>query len=260
MEKQTTRLVQGLLLGATVPLGWAVLTDVFGLDMAERSTHLSLYAYLLAAGLFGFGAFGRHMGRREDELARLSAVDHLTGLANTRFFRQSLEREFANAQRHEAPLSLVLLDLDHFKRINDTHGHPTGDAALQAVARTLEEQVRLGDVVARVGGEEFAVLMPRTPSQKGFLVAERIRKAITATEVRAPDGKRVALAASLGLAGTDRLQLETPTELFARVDQALYKAKEGGRNQTVVAEDRQLRLPYEGPGAAGPSGPSARKS
>lgn len=247
MDKKTFRLLQGVLLGAMLPLGWAVLSQVLALGMVECTTHVGLYTYLTVAGVVGFGAFGSYMGRREDELARLSTIDHLTGLANIRHFRQILDREFANAQRHETPLTLTIIDLDHFKRINDVHGHPAGDAALQAVARTVTAQVRLGDVVARVGGEEFAVIMPHTPAQKGFLVAERIRKAIAGTGVALADGGMLTLAASLGIAGTDRLKVDSPTDLFAKVDQALYKAKQAGRNQTILADDSQLWLPYEPP-------------
>lgn len=229
-------MLQGALLGILTPLGWLALSTLLGLKShADLSYRLTLLVYMLLGSMLVFGLFGWHIGRKEDRLVRLSVMDHLTQSYNTRYFHHALAREFANFVRYGLPLSIVLLDLDHFKRINDTHGHPAGDAVLMEVAETIRGMVREGDTVARVGGEEFAVIMPGTPTGNALAVAERIREAVKARTTRTPDGSTLSVRASLGVAGTDTLLPSSATDLFARVDRALYQAKALGRDRSVVA-------------------------
>jgi diguanylate cyclase (GGDEF)-like protein len=161
-----------------------------------------------------------------DRLTAQATTDGLTGLANHATFQASLMDAVALADRHGRPVSLAVIDLDHFKTVNDTLGHRKGDEALQIVAGILRAHARRTDVVARVGGEELAWLLPETPLAEAAGAAERLRAAIAAAPVAAPLG----LTASVGLtalregdAGAD--------DFFARADAALYRAKDLGRNR-----------------------------
>lgn len=151
-------------------------------------------------------------------------LDPLTGLPNRRAFEMALGKEVARAERGGAPFSLILLDLDHFKRLNDTHGHTYGDEALKRVARFLVERVRAQDLVARWGGEEFAILLPATGLKEAFGVAERLRRGL----------EELGFPASFGVGVYGG---EEPLAFFQRVDAALYQAKGKGRNQVVIASD-----------------------
>lgn len=151
-------------------------------------------------------------------------LDPLTDLPNRRAFEMALEKEVARAERGGAPFGLVLLDLDHFKRLNDTHGHAYGDEVLKRVARFLVEQVRTQDLVARWGGEEFAILLPATGLKEALEVAERLRRGL----------EKMGFPASFGVGVYGG---EEPLAFFQRVDAALYQAKGKGRNQVVIASD-----------------------
>ncbi len=164
---------------------------------------------------------------------RLALHDGLTNLLNRRAFDDSLERSVSQAARAEQPLSLLMLDLDHFKQLNDTYGHATGDVALQAAAAEIRLQVRGGDLAARYGGEEFAIILPDTDGPAAFRMAERLRKALSERLVKA--GKEeIKMTASCGVSATD-LGYSTPEELIHSADEALYASKETGRNRTSLA-------------------------
>lgn len=167
------------------------------------------------------------------EQQRLAVTDPLTGLHNRRFFEEMLALEGARARRGDAPLGLVVVDLDHFKRINDTHGHPGGDAVLQTAAQRLAGAVRAGDVLARYGGEEFVVLLPTASAEETQTVAERCRVAVGGAPIFLP-GAAVAVTASVGFAVAPDHASETE-ELVRRADTALYVAKRLGRNQVRSA-------------------------
>ncbi|HVL01713.1 MAG TPA: diguanylate cyclase, partial [Dongiaceae bacterium] len=177
----------------------------------------------------------RNLELANRELAKLSMTDPLTGLHNRRYFDEVLASEILRGQRQQTPLSLVLVDVDHFKRINDTYGHLIGDECLKLVATTLRQVVARGtDLVARYGGEEFAVILPATSEDDARQLAERIRVAIEKTQF-IHTGKRISLHASLGIAGRIPLLHESSARLIAAADEALYRAKEAGRNQVMVA-------------------------
>ena len=165
---------------------------------------------------------------------RQATVDDLTGLYNHRFLVNSLGQQVALAERLGAPLAILMLDIDHFKQLNDTHGHHAGDLALSAFARTLVNNVRRADLAARYGGEEFVVVMPNTTAHEAFLVAEKIRLAVSATDVRLPGAKTVQLSVSIGVAGYPE-HTTSAAELFSLADDALYLAKRTGRQRTCVA-------------------------
>lgn len=170
--------------------------------------------------------------QRVDELNRqlseMATTDALTGLNNRRMFDHSLQLELAIVERRETPLSLLVLDVDHFKRINDTHGHEVGDTVLVAIAQVLSGCARVIDIVARVGGEEFAVILPNTDTPGALEVAERMRTAVAqATWLAQP------ATISIGVATLQ--PAEDASSLYARADAALYAAKAAGRNRVELA-------------------------
>lgn len=170
------------------------------------------------------------------ELLRLSTTDSLTQLANRRRFDRLLDEEIRRARRSGSPLSVLLADIDHFKRVNDSYGHPFGDECLRQVAAVLAAHCqRAGDVAARYGGEEFVVLLPGLDAGQAIALAESIR--CTITQLQLQHGEQpVALTISLGVA-TLTPALVAPADLLAAADAALYQAKNGGRNRVVLAPD-----------------------
>lgn len=161
-------------------------------------------------------------------------TDPLTGLANARFFDPLVERELASTIREGRPVGLIMLDIDHFKQFNDSHGHPAGDEALRAFARAVRGSLRESDTAARYGGEEFAILLRNTDLEGAQAVAEKLRSAIELTPIEIGPNRFARISASLGVAasdihGTDRMQL------MRLADGALYDAKGGGRNRVVAA-------------------------
>ncbi len=177
------------------------------------------------------------------ELERLANTDTLTGLSNRRHFTATLEAELRRALRHERPLSLIVLDLDRFKQVNDQHGHAMGDRVLVSSARAIEDVVREVDLVGRLGGEEFAVLVPETDLSGAFRLAERIRANIAASGVVDSRGEPLRVTASLGVAALGVSGSDADSLLLA-ADDALYRAKANGRNRAERADEptRATRL------------------
>lgn len=168
----------------------------------------------------------------QDELHRMATTDALTGVANRRHFMERTRAEIARAARHGAPFSIIMMDIDHFKKVNDSHGHAIGDATLVAVSRTANEMMRANDVFGRLGGEEFAVALPDTDLAAAAVVAERLRMCLA--EVQIPlDADSVTVTVSLGVA--QLASHETSLEaLLSRADAGLYRAKGAGRNRTEI--------------------------
>ena len=166
-------------------------------------------------------------------LQREASTDALTGLANRREFEGGMVREMERARRMGVPLSLALIDIDFFKRINDGHGHDVGDAVLRQVAHTLQSNIRKSDLLARIGGEEFALVMLGTQPPGAWVVLERLRNAVAALRIPA-GGQDIGCTISIGI--TDRVETDVDWPmLYKRADTALYEAKERGRNLVVEA-------------------------
>jgi diguanylate cyclase (GGDEF)-like protein len=166
-------------------------------------------------------------------LSEVSTRDSLTGLYNRWFVMEKIDSEINRALRHGSPMSLLMLDLDHFKRINDTYGHPAGDQVLQAIGQMLRESCRVYDVPGRYGGEEFCIVLPETKPGNTNVVAERIRRRLEATELTCGDAS-VVVTASIGIAGMEATaegEILSPAALIDRADRALYTAKSRGRNR-----------------------------
>jgi diguanylate cyclase (GGDEF)-like protein len=176
----------------------------------------------------------RHLEEQNAELERLANTDYLTDLYNRRRFFHAAEVELAGAIRNGLPISITLIDLDHFKQVNDTHGHLVGDRVLMHVAQLIRSRCRESDVAARYGGEEFAILHPSLDRQNAFLVAEGIRKEVEATPFL-HEHDEIDVTLSAGVVDTDVCR-DCPRidDILAWADIALYRAKDAGRNQVVV--------------------------
>ncbi len=161
-------------------------------------------------------------------MAEMATRDELTQLSNRRYFIEALEREFDRATRYEIEMTLVIMDLDHFKNINDTYGHPAGDMVLAKMGAILKEQKRRSDLACRYGGEEFALILPHTDRESACTVCERIRKMVTG-HVFEHQSHQFSLTVSIGLASVH--DSNSPGDLLSHADQALYQAKETGRNK-----------------------------
>ncbi|MEA9976831.1 MULTISPECIES: diguanylate cyclase [unclassified Pseudomonas] len=170
------------------------------------------------------------------QLQLLSSTDRLTGLYNRGHWEESLKLEYARHCRYDTPMTLVMFDIDHFKRVNDTYGHQAGDKVIQCMSETVLEHIRDVDIAGRYGGEEFAVLLPGTTKAGGMVFAERLREAVEAQEV-VHDGKSIRCTISLGVADLSKPAPEYK-QLIEWADQALYVSKEGGRNRVSAYEGK----------------------
>jgi diguanylate cyclase (GGDEF)-like protein len=166
-----------------------------------------------------------------EEIYKMSIIDGLTSVHNKRYFLEFLDREAARAIRHKQPLSLVMFDIDHFKSVNDTHGHLAGDAVLKELAARIKPKMRKEDLFARYGGEEFACILTNTTVANAVRFAEKVRLCIAAQPF-ALDGKTLPVTISLGAAQLDDSRA-TPATLIGRADENLYAAKRAGRNRVV---------------------------
>lgn len=180
----------------------------------------------------------------ELELRLLATTDALTGALSRRGFREQASRAVSLALRHPSDLSLVVLDLDHFKRVNDTHGHPTGDRVLRETVGTCRELLRRSDLLGRLGGEEFAILLPHTSGAAALDVAEKLRIAVARQRLHAVSGP-LATSASFGVTALDRTVADLDG-LLERADMALYEAKAAGRNRCVAWKPAGTAAPSPG--------------
>ncbi|HUK37222.1 MAG TPA: GGDEF domain-containing protein, partial [Vicinamibacterales bacterium] len=208
------------------------------------------------AAAAAFATFGYLIGRKADELAKSAETDALTGLYNARGLETRLSTELERSARYQAPLSLLLIDLDRLKEINDRYGHYAGQTALRQVAAAIQAELRASDIGARWGGDEFAVAAPNTATGAAWAMAERIRTTISKAAMRWP------LTASIGIATVDAAGLSSAVDieiLMRSADAALYDAKRQGRNRvaigrtlTRVQAQRSDGHPFEPPDAPTP--------
>jgi diguanylate cyclase (GGDEF)-like protein len=235
--------------GTTLILRAWMAPDGFETALTANSYHGFLYLgtyALIVAGSFAFLLM--HKERSDEESSRLATTDPLTGVFNRRTFIELAEQELARSRRARTPLALMMLDLDHFKRVNDTFGHLTGDDVLVAFTRLVKDCVRRGDLVVRYGGEEFCVLLPGTTLPAATALADRIRATCAAEELTAKSFK---VTVSIGLTAYAGATEATLGDLLARADEALYIAKDEGRNLVIalpldIAETAtQQALPLE---------------
>lgn len=166
------------------------------------------------------------------KIQEMAVRDGLTNLYNHRYFYERLAEEWGRARRYGQPISIILLDIDHFKKINDSYGHLTGDMALREIAKMLKKHVRIVDVVARYGGEEFAIMLPETVKEEALPVAERIRKDVESTAFKG-EKETIRFTVSAGVEDTKNTHVKKPDDVVRLADEKLYKAKNSGRNRVV---------------------------
>jgi two-component system, cell cycle response regulator len=169
-------------------------------------------------------------------LKKLTNIDHLTNLFNRRYLAEILDGEFFRARRNKENLSLIILDIDYFKKVNDTYGHLNGDIVLAAVAGLAQRQLRAYDSAARYGGEEFVLVIPGTPLDGAVLVAERLRQAVLEFAFPAPL-EDLTVTISLGVATYPSPQVDSVDSLFRQADEAMYRAKQNGRNRVEAMSE-----------------------
>ena len=203
-----------------------------GLDATQRSMLTRLARQVMA--LIELRASERTLGDTVRELELLATTDELTGLHNRRSLLQRLRFEAARAKRFRSPLSAVMIDLDHFKRINDEHGHAVGDQVLAGVGRLLRESVRVIDIAGRYGGEELCVILPNTPLDGALKFAETLRCKIEA-QLHYAGARALPVTASLGVGSFDHMDIADAESLLRQADAALYRAKHAGRNRVEGA-------------------------
>jgi diguanylate cyclase (GGDEF)-like protein/PAS domain S-box-containing protein len=171
--------------------------------------------------------------RLEEDLRQLTRLDPLTQLFNRRYFFTQAEQEYQRFRRYHRPMALCMIDIDHFKSVNDRHGHLVGDTVLCAVAQTLYDSLRQVDILARYGGEEFVVLLPETDLQTARASAERLRAAVAERRIETPNGP-VSVTLSLGVVAVDNGRSMTLEQLLDAADQMLYRAKQAGRDRVEI--------------------------
>jgi diguanylate cyclase (GGDEF)-like protein len=232
----------GGVLGLGAPAGLLLTRlrrDAFSMRsvVEEIRSDRETYVYSAMSTTAVFALFGGVLGHYADQLERLATTDPLTGLFNPRAFHDELRHELGRTARYREPLSLLLMDLDGLKRVNDQFGHEAGDAALRAVAGAIGSGLREIDLGARIGGDEFAVLAPRTDAQAAVALAERLR-ALVAKGVNDREGRGSTI--SIGIASVSPSTDAPPTaaSLMAAADAALYVAKRAGGNRVSAGGSR----------------------
>jgi len=209
---------------------------VLRLSAVDSVNQLMLYLYALglsATLMYVVRSFRYQTLQLEIQLLRAAREDSLTGVSNRGYLFELAESAVALARRHHRPLAVAMLDIDHFKDVNDQYGHPVGDSVIRALAETCVAQLRAIDHFGRIGGEEFVCVMPETDAEEGLRCAERLREQVSRVRVATPQGE-VGFSVSIGVAvlgpGCD-----TWPKLLHQADCAMYLAKHGGRNRCVLA-------------------------
>jgi diguanylate cyclase (GGDEF)-like protein len=242
----------GFLLGLGAPAGWlmwrALITQPNWLRN-ELTEFGEYYAYLTIGTVTVFTLFGYFLGRysdkitdqsdsvkeRLDKVSLMAITDALTNVNNARYLHDQLSIETESAKRYDTPLTCLMLDIDDFKRINDTFGHPSGDIVLVTLAGILQQCVRRVDIVGRLGGEEFLVIMPHTSFDPGFQIAERIRQAVQRWPFKI-GGAEIPVTVSIGVACYPGHGIDDKIALLKAADDALYEAKRTGKNRTASSK------------------------
>ena len=231
LPRATDSLVNVVLAAISIPI---VLPPVpTQADVVYDAAHFATIVALVWAACALLERMSAQSFAYRGRLQREASTDSLTGLNNRREFESGMVREMERARRMGVPLSLAIIDIDFFKRINDRHGHDAGDAVLREVAQCLLANIRKSDLLARIGGEEFALVMLGTQPPGAWVVLERLRAAVETMRIPA-GGELIACTISMGI--TDRVESDRDwATLYKRADTALYMAKEGGRNRVVEA-------------------------
>lgn len=197
-------------------------------------TTLTYVVVAVSMLLVGMGLIVMTKERADERNRTLAMRDEVTGLMNRRMLIESLTQHMSAAKRHEQALSVLLLDIDLFKRVNDTYGHLSGDKVLKAMASVMEQRSREQDYLGRFGGEEFLIILPNTDSEGAFLMAEALRETVETFPFEAVSGEAIAVTVSIGLCTLSQFPDPHCDDLIGAADQALYRAKASGRNRVEV--------------------------
>jgi len=220
---------------ARTPLGWVIkdLDSTNGTFVNDQSVREHLLRdgdqIRIGRAMLKFLTSGNVEAQYHEEIYRLMTLDALTQVHNKRYFLEAIEREFARSKRYGNKLTLVVFDIDHFKQVNDTHGHLAGDEVLRRVGPLIKNKVRTNDTVARIGGEEFAVILPEADKQGAVILAEKLRRLVEAERIE-HDGTVIPVTISLGVAEF-QADMENNEQLVKDADDKLYEAKRSGRNR-----------------------------
>ncbi|KZZ60032.1 hypothetical protein A3762_03400 [Oleiphilus sp. HI0125] len=232
----TLRACYGIGLAIMFPIGWVVLQWIAGRNpFSNVSFDILLYGYITCMSAIVFARFGYIIGKREQTMTDLALSDGLTGLYNKRYFQTRLDQEFERYQRYNTPMSLIQIDLDHFKRVNDTWGHQAGDMVLKEVSKLILDNLRTGEIAARIGSEEVCIIVCNSQSNEAFQLAERLRKRIKELRLQW-NGEEIRISASFGITQASPNVL-TKWQLYERADKALYQAKKHGRDLTFIHDE-----------------------
>ncbi|GHE19690.1 GGDEF domain-containing protein [Halomonas urumqiensis] len=205
--------------------------------LAEAQQHLFRQTLMLAARLDAHQAELESLRQRQSELERRSRIDALTGLANRAWLEEQLQERFTLCQDQARDLSLVFIDLDHFKRLNDTHGHQLGDQVLENFATTLQESIREGDLAGRYGGEEFLVILPDEHTTGATIMAARLTERLGGQPMAHADGKPLYVSVSIGIASLREGNFATPRDMIDAADHSMYRVKRSGRGGVATSHD-----------------------
>lgn len=235
--RRTLYALAGGVLGLGAPSGLLLIRLMrrglsLGAAIQEIRTDREIYIYTATSTTMAFALFGGVLGHYADRLAQLATTDSLTRLFNARAFNERLHEELRRAARYQEPLSVLTIDLDGLKRVNDQYGHEAGNAALRSVAAAIRSGLREIDVGARLGGDEFAVLAPRTNEESALVLAERLR-ALMATGVNGATSRRTTISIGVASRVPPSGAPATPAALMAAADKALYRAKREGGDRVV---------------------------
>jgi diguanylate cyclase (GGDEF)-like protein len=211
------------------PLGWLLIQWALG-DSPQQQllNHTGLYLYLCLGTLLAFASFGWYVGANEEKRKTLSLTDPLTKCFNFRYFHERFEQELQRAKRNEQHLSVLFLDIDKFKRVNDNFGHPAGDKVLVETCRTIVGNLRSYEILCRVGGEEFAILTLQSALPDALDIAHRIKEKVKSNVIKLDDVQKINITVSIGVSTYE--SGDGIDSMNSRADKALYEAKNNGRD------------------------------
>lgn len=249
LNRSTIRAIQGVVVSIGAPSVWLGVRLLSGRNLnAELSNNIAVYLYMLFGACFVFALFGWHVGSQEERLKSQALHDDLTGLYNARFFTERLSEEIVALKRRGTLLALILIDLDHFKSINDEYGHVFGNKVLRKFGGTLKTICRASETMYRIGGDEFCIIMPSCGWEEAHAAASRLLAHIHTLTIRSNQSKSVRLTVSLGIAVTSKDEQLNVKDLLRRADKAIYKAKAKGRDRIEPVDfeirARRSRLVY----------------
>jgi diguanylate cyclase (GGDEF)-like protein len=231
LKQQHKRAAQGAVISLFPPFGWLLFEWFQGTAYQQLSLHSGLFVYLFICSLIAFTSFGWYVGCNEEKSKAKSLTDPLTQCFNFRYFHERFEEELQRATRSGQSLSVMILDIDKFKDVNDKFGHPAGDKVLVDTCHTIAENLRTYEILCRVGGEEFAILTLQSALPAALDIAHRIKEKINSKVIIIDEQQQLSITVSIGV--SSYRSGDSIDSMISRADKALYEAKNSGRNCVV---------------------------